>query len=669
MRTRPGRRAWPVRLAGAGAVMVLAALLTSAEAVAAVQRADLTLTYSCGLASGPKAVTVRLKGEFPATAAPGAQIRPEKIGLTVTASRAALAGIVTADTATVAGRAGLQTLVTQDRRPTGAEWPGLTVKETAVRGKDPVVLTATGPVPAATLAATGDAVFSAGELALRLDPRKADGTSAGTPAPLSCTPALGQDTTFVTVPLGTADGEQPAGGDPAPGQGNAPGQRNTPRAAPEDACPAMPEGGLNPDFPKPTPEPGSDPQPPALDRSCARVDGNANVDKLKGASKVSGAASVLIGVEQFARFRSLPDDHGYVQARTIAKSYLDSIQSTFLTFDFMPTTAKMEITQLGNANAIAEGPDWADSPHPTRTRVHADVSIRLFDVRVNGTPMDVGPNCRAEPARLVVQGNSEAEFPYRVEDGGLLTGTVDLPGFKGCGVGENLDRLFTASVSSKGNYVRLVQGPVCYVDGNASPNIFPCPPTGYGYTNEPGGDWRATSGPLDFKVSVGTSRSIVCDSSTITGSFKNGSQIPPVRLGTLKSMRFHGCKGAGSGLAALGPVELTVEGLPSHIRHNPQVGFDASTGTLNLNFLNTRMTGRAGACTFAMNPNGDAGYMKPQFIYKNGESRLTFDTGTIATLGDNQNCSIRLSGTFGPREAIVYTLDNPQNFKYGTTTP
>lgn len=104
------------------------------------------------------------------------------------------------------------------------------------------------------------------------------------------------------------------------------------------------------------------------------------------------------------------------------------------------------------------------------------MSIRLFDVTVNGEPVDVGPDCRsARPMHVTLTGIGQF-FPlptgYNIGRGGPLTGTVTIPPFTGCGVGEDLDPLFTGSISGPGNFLKLTQGRLC-----AANNGRGCPPT------------------------------------------------------------------------------------------------------------------------------------------------------------------------------------------------
>lgn len=105
------------------------------------------------------------------------------------------------------------------------------------------------------------------------------------------------------------------------------------------------------------------------------------------------------------------------------------------------------------------------------------MSLRIYDVRVNGVPLDVGPNCRTSSPLDVQMKGTKPE--YTVNDGGILRGTFKIPPFTGCGVGEDLDSLFTASISGPDtppyNYIKLVQGRPCILTThrNCTPDNMP----------------------------------------------------------------------------------------------------------------------------------------------------------------------------------------------------
>src|SRR5205823_3223136 len=93
------------------------------------------------------------------------------------------------------------------------------------------------------------------------------------------------------------------------------------------------------------------------------------------------------------------------------------------------------------------------------TTVTAQMMVKVYNVLVNGTALDVGPNCQtATPINITLTNLPDYTG---VQRGGHLAGTVTIPPFTGCGVTENLDSLFTGPISGPGNYLRMNQGALC----------------------------------------------------------------------------------------------------------------------------------------------------------------------------------------------------------------
>jgi hypothetical protein len=97
---------------------------------------------------------------------------------------------------------------------------------------------------------------------------------------------------------------------------------------------------------------------------------------------------------------------------------------------------------------------------------------------VNGAPLNVGSHCETAQFDARLTGSNATNPPYIVTTGGPLTGFVNIPPFKGCGVGENLDPVFNAAISGPRNFNLLTQGAVCFVLGGVyNPNTGkPVPP-------------------------------------------------------------------------------------------------------------------------------------------------------------------------------------------------
>ncbi|WP_165984690.1 hypothetical protein [Streptomyces sp. YIM 98790] len=252
------------------------------------------------------------------------------------------------------------------------------------------------------------------------------------------------------------DGRGPAAGPaaalPGPGHG---GPRQGREAAEPPPCPeGKPPGEL---------DPARMPEPPAGAtvtevgiEGCAVPMGFADVRKLGGAMMINDPARPqLIQLSINHQMVSAP---GYFQIRHLGRLTFPDAESTFLAFGFQPVTARVEFTN--GPVTIVTVQRAGEQPHTT---VGYDQWLRLHDVRVNGVPWDVGPDCRtAGPVDTVLEG---AAHEYDVLGGGTLRGTVDIPPFTGCGSGrDDVSPLLTAAISGPGNYVEISQSAVCSGD-------------------------------------------------------------------------------------------------------------------------------------------------------------------------------------------------------------
>ncbi|MGD9483278.1 DUF6801 domain-containing protein [Streptomyces sp. TRM70308] len=457
-----------------------------------------TLAYRCVLPSGTHDAEVTLTGTFPRSVAPGEAVRVRGLTLRTVLPAEAAAGLPgegeAGGPATLAGSA-----VPPEATPVPWEAEFTAAGAPTRRGAS-VELTHTGEAAPVTPARSGAAVFTAGPLTFGTgadegaDPNPGvdpgadpdpgvDGDGSGgagaARAAVRCAPADGADPTLATVtvepepaPSARPDGSPGPAATPAPSARDTPGGSESPTARAEGEA-----------APGPRREPGGRPlegcpEPPtkdALDRSllpeppadaqvfeaeggigCTVPVGYANVDKQRAAMVLndpSGDVEVS-GLRVFVRSAQTPDGR-YLQAAHVGDIVMPPSTSTFVNFDFMPVTARVELDSLTPATIVMV----QRTGEPTRTTVGYDLQVRIAEARVNGVPLPVGPDCRtSEPIPVRLSGQAPH---YDVLGGGLLTGEIDLPAFTGCGVGEDLDPLFTASVSGPGNHLRLNQGPVC----------------------------------------------------------------------------------------------------------------------------------------------------------------------------------------------------------------
>lgn len=455
--------------------------------------ASAELTYTCGFPGGPQPVAVQVSAGLPVTSSTGSVIQPEDVTVSLTLPRTFLADFLGTGAKQVSGVTQLLTEVTQRGETTEVPWQNLAIAETTVAADDDVRVRATGAVPTITPRSSGDIAFTLGQLDLELVTDPADGTAAAQPSfPVSCKPAEGGPVELGTVRVPAGAVETPSGStavEPPGPEISPPGRRSQKATAGEGEVPlgkALPPEGCY--FP-PGMEPKPVPPPTGGISGSGYMGGYSNAEKLNGAMlfKDPGFLNLRMNYALSANLVCSDDTATWLMTDATldyhGKPQMPPTEATFLTFGFMPTTAKVEMTLDGKIDIATMA--WRKRDPDMRFRettiAAADMSVRLYDVKVNGVPLDVGSQCRtARPMRLNLRGDGatggrppKPPSGYTVVGGGPLTGYAEVPPFSGCGVTEDLDSVFTASVSGKGNYVKMTQAPLC-VESNPK---SVCPPT------------------------------------------------------------------------------------------------------------------------------------------------------------------------------------------------
>jgi hypothetical protein len=459
------------------AVVMVAAGMTAGSAGAAGQRAvNLRLVYSCAFPSGPQQVGAQVTGTFPADATAGKPIQPTGTGITVTLSHDAVANLAWTKADTVTLTAALSTGFTEGSKPVTAAWRDLRSASAAIPQTGPLSLSATGAAAPVTVAAAGNVTATVGDLTLLLTAHTANGRQASPHSmQVSCVPGANQDTSLARIAVtGSAPTRVPA----------------SPQDNPAKCLPFPKNLKLNPRFPLPPPLPGSKVFHSPTN-GCAYAAGFANERKLHEAALVGpGLADLKLGKTVYSKPPSKGKPYTYLQIREPGKLQyhglpeLPPARATLLGFGFMPVSATLQISEIGtlNADLISCGPapkcPKPVPPAPPQKNIalfFMRVSLSISDVHVNGVPLNVGPHCQTSPFDLDLTGlppayNIGAQF-------GVLTGTVTVPQFHGCADGtENLDPIFTASVSGPGNFVKVTQAPFCTpVNGGGCPPAKPKP--------------------------------------------------------------------------------------------------------------------------------------------------------------------------------------------------
>jgi uncharacterized protein DUF6801 len=496
--TGPGRTAWrapraAARITALAAVLMAGGLAAGTASASGTQPAaapppNASLTYQCRFPSGPRPVRVAVRASVPAVARAGKPIQPAGVSLTMTLPPAAVSGLASLGSRTV--RAATRLTVSASEGPSGTSvvWPGTTRRPAARPAHGSLTLTTAGAVPSVTASSAGQVVLTAAGLSVTFAGGKAAVPAPGPAQPTAPTaggpaaPPAGGGAT--PAPSGQAPAPLTVTCAPAPGQhatlatllvGGRPSSRPARHAAAVKDCPTFPTKGfkLNPRFHHPKPPPGSV-KSTFLQQGCAFTTGYADARKLKGAALIQpGLTNVELFVLIFQNQKK-----NYFQADNAAEldfhgqHEFPPSQATFLTFGFVPTTASIELVEHGTIDIFAVGPLLASNckPHQpcsTIATVASQLSVKIVpgSVNVNGVPLDVGPNCETPPFDAVLTGSDASNPPYSVQNGGPLTGTVTIPKFQNCGVGENLDPIFNAAISGPRNFNLLTQGVVCFVQG------------------------------------------------------------------------------------------------------------------------------------------------------------------------------------------------------------
>jgi hypothetical protein len=415
-----------------------------ADPVTGTQTFDIAFGYDCSFPTEPGPATVRVTASAPVRARVGQLVRLTDASITVSMSPAVVADL---GAITVGGTANLAV--------DGGAWLG-SAPDAPVPAEGDLVLTVPVQVPEVTATKAGDLVLTAAELEISLAPKLGDGTPTDPPVvSLACVPAPGQDTVIGAIAV--TGGWTSA---PAPPPDDVPTDPDAPGVTP----PVVIQGEVPAECHVITPPPGRLGAP-----LCAYLTGFANVAKLNAAVlQPPGIVNIAATTFQLnCKPGRLACQQAHVEPSFEGKPQLPPATSSFLPFGFVPTTGSMELTQL--EPAFVDLVFTITFPRQGTAVAKARMVARVFDVEVDGVPLDVGDNCRtSEPMDVVLTADAAN---YSISEGGVLEGVVTIPPFSGCGTTENLDPVVSGLVSGPGNYIKMTQGNVCTITSG-----FRCPP-------------------------------------------------------------------------------------------------------------------------------------------------------------------------------------------------
>ncbi|MGP9017369.1 DUF6801 domain-containing protein [Streptomyces sp. BR1] len=452
--------------AALGTLALLLGLVPASGTIARDRKADVQAIYDCTSGTARSRVVMDFDAAYPQGGRPGQPLRVEGFAVRPELTPDVVTALLPAGTAELSGTARLAVEVAQNGRAAEADWSGLVAPRVVLDagGMRPVF---GGEVPMVTVAGPGEVALTARELVLTLLPSGGAGAPAsGTPTPsadpspapgpveLRCSPETPPGPRLAVWPVAEpATGSSPDvhTATPTPNT-NAPKAPRPPiqvgpgKLSQAPVCPAdLPPGELDRTR-LPQPPPGATES--RLDASlCVVAVGYATVAKLGSAMVINDPHGTpgLLHLDLGKRTVSAPD---YDESDSVGILGFPDAEATFLAFGFQPTSAKVhfEAEPVTVVN-VRRGQTFT-------TAIAYRQYLRLYDLRVNGVPMDVGPRCRtSQPIDTVLAG------AYDFLTGGVLDGKIAIPPFAGCGSrGEDLSPLFTATLSGPGNPVRIQQG-------------------------------------------------------------------------------------------------------------------------------------------------------------------------------------------------------------------
>lgn len=584
----------PVRIAGTVSVVMIAALAVGIPSAAA--DIGVRTSFVCVAANSTYEVGVRVSGKAPAAGEVGKPIFIGKLAVSLDVPQAMLSGDASTTPAPEPGnraegqtglpveaarsaQASAQIFVTAAQNgemlPVGA-WPGfkLNSRQKAASSKNGVTLEGEIKPPALTPLGAGGVSLQAYALTLDLIPAGSAGRVT-----VTCTPKT-------AVTLATLRIRQQAQKSPESGLAPPPVRK---AAAPADTecteipAPPAPGEGMNPApalqvFESPEHPDVGLPKTPTPYREvkslgaayCVKLSGFANVKKLNSAVPVGAVAEVRRGI--LGRLRSgEPYKYAYQQTNGYANAKAAPSTGAALGFGFMPTVVTAQVNQVagpgsgGNIMGNFRGDIWNNqtgySGHPDNWAYQRSfVGVDVQKVQVNGLSVPVGSDCGTGPTLLHVQnflGNEKTRV-NNIDAGGIYEGTVSIPNFSKCGIGEDLSPLLSATTSGPGNFVSLNGAKWCrFILGKCGPLDEPVT-----WTISPGGEVVATARP--FEISNGAGSRIKCDSATLSLKFKKGKWKAGFRVGDVRKMTFSKCF---LEIPGHGPVSWKVEasGFPGAI--------------------------------------------------------------------------------------------------------
>ncbi|WP_158880801.1 DUF6801 domain-containing protein [Amycolatopsis anabasis] len=397
--------------------------------------------------TGGQVVVAGLTADLPRSVTAGWPVRPEQPSIRFVFPETMLHALKTAGAAWIDGTVAVGVTAKHgDTTARAAADGGLPRTALPESGELAVELPAKPLRPVATTGA-GAVAFTLGPPQLVLTAHGADDAVIGDGGALtaSCVPQPGQDPALGAVQV-----------------------LPVARIAPSKSAPVSPPGTAKPDVTVPpgAPVPGGEgrrdngtaagpvaecgPEPPDLEPALfpLRLKGHATIRKLR--------SGIDLGPGHLqSEVRVWPDSSGEGLCNGIRGDLqLPPARASFVVLRFVSTTATVEVLPVGKVEGVL------DQGNTGVFTGHGKANLRLSNVEVNGTPLEVGPNCgTATPVELALKSEEGKWSPI---DGGVMEADFTIPPFAGCGVTEPLEPLFDYLISGPDNHITFTFPPLCF---------------------------------------------------------------------------------------------------------------------------------------------------------------------------------------------------------------
>lgn len=388
---------------------------------------DIVLDCPFAAPAGSQQITLTVSATVPATVPVGSALKFRSLTASFTLPRAVAVQLAPDAPDGIRGGLTLDLTARQGDKSTAMPAP-FTIGATPLPPAGDVKLTATADLPEQAITVPGKVSFDVGAPTIAVKPA-ADG--AAETAPVACALLPDQTTTLASIlatGAPTTVPKKPAEPSTAP---------SPPPSARRDA--ATPQD--DPPFPLITP----------LD--YVQVAATSSVYRL-GATVASARTGVLNGTWTVLL---IPPDYLQHDPSTISGNVgFRPVDATFLGFGFVPVTATVEFLPVDyrNSKLIEFTGKLVLSGDFLTT--HIQVMARMSNARINGVPLDLGPDCvTAKPISLSLSG------AYSALKGGILSTDPNspdpdyrgfaLPPFVHCGTAEPLSPLLTGMASTTTN--------------------------------------------------------------------------------------------------------------------------------------------------------------------------------------------------------------------------